>query len=235
MSISVRTRFEIFKRDNFTCRYCGKKSPEVILQLDHIIPVAGGGTNDDMNLVTSCFECNSGKSDKPLSEITTGENPYDKAVELLERERQLKEYYVVQEQVRQRLEADHMWLVKQTNFRFARASWDQFIRRALEDFSRYEILKALDRTWNKVGYEEDDGQKYFCGIIRNWREERKATERRPIECWVCSKAMTPSDAYISVCSEPCLDNMITRFKALFKPKHDGASKDPPGDEGNQPK
>lgn len=61
-------RFEVFKRDSFTCQYCGRKAPDVVLQCDHIVPVAGGGTNDPMNLATSCVECNSGKSDKSLDE-----------------------------------------------------------------------------------------------------------------------------------------------------------------------
>lgn len=31
-------RFEVFKRDNFTCRYCGQAPPTAILEVDHIIP-----------------------------------------------------------------------------------------------------------------------------------------------------------------------------------------------------
>jgi hypothetical protein len=30
MALSVRTRFEVFKRDEFTCQYCGRKSPDVV-------------------------------------------------------------------------------------------------------------------------------------------------------------------------------------------------------------
>jgi 5-methylcytosine-specific restriction endonuclease McrA len=56
-----KLRFEILKRDNFTCRYCGRKPPEVVLEIDHIIPVVEGGTNDWGNLITSCFDCNRGK------------------------------------------------------------------------------------------------------------------------------------------------------------------------------
>lgn len=68
--VSVRVRFEVFKRDNFTCRYCGRRPPDVELALDHLIPVADGGTNDDENLVCSCDACNAGKSDRPVSELT---------------------------------------------------------------------------------------------------------------------------------------------------------------------
>ena len=61
--ISTRTRFEVFKRDGFTCQYCGGKPPAAILHIDHITPVSAGGTNDLANLVTSCKDCNLGKSD----------------------------------------------------------------------------------------------------------------------------------------------------------------------------
>lgn len=67
-ALSQKTRFEVFKRDSFTCVYCGRKAPDVVLQVDHIVPVAKGGTNDILNLVTSCVECNQGKSDRQLSD-----------------------------------------------------------------------------------------------------------------------------------------------------------------------
>ena len=45
-SLSNKIRFEVFKRDNFTCQYCGRKAPEIVLNVDHIEPVSKGGTND---------------------------------------------------------------------------------------------------------------------------------------------------------------------------------------------
>lgn len=66
-SISKRTRFEVFKRDNFTCQYCGRMAPDVVLEIDHINPVANKGNNDIINLITSCFDCNRGKGKRLLS------------------------------------------------------------------------------------------------------------------------------------------------------------------------
>lgn len=66
-AISTRTRFEVFKRDSFKCQYCGASAPDVLLEVDHINPVANGGTNDILNLITACEKCNGGKSDKLLS------------------------------------------------------------------------------------------------------------------------------------------------------------------------
>lgn len=59
--ISKKLRFEVFKRDSFICQYCGKSAPSVVLEVDHIEPVSKGGTNDILNLVTSCFDCNNGR------------------------------------------------------------------------------------------------------------------------------------------------------------------------------
>ena len=40
--ISKALRFEVFKRDSFTCQYCGRSAPEVVLEVDHIVPVSKG-------------------------------------------------------------------------------------------------------------------------------------------------------------------------------------------------
>jgi 5-methylcytosine-specific restriction endonuclease McrA len=72
-SLSKSLRFEIFKRDSFTCQYCGGKAPEVLLHVDHIEPVSKGGGNDLLNLITSCEPCNAGKSDRRLADNTAVE------------------------------------------------------------------------------------------------------------------------------------------------------------------
>jgi hypothetical protein len=60
MAVSKRTRYEVLKRDNFTCRYC--RSTEQSLKVDHVIPVALGGSDDPSNLVAACQDCNAGKA-----------------------------------------------------------------------------------------------------------------------------------------------------------------------------
>lgn len=62
MAVSKRLRYEILRRDSHTCRYCGASAPDVPLRVDHVTPVALGGTDEPSNLVTSCDPCNSGKS-----------------------------------------------------------------------------------------------------------------------------------------------------------------------------
>jgi len=112
MPVSVRIRFEVLKRDNFTCRYCGRTSPAIVLEVDHIVPAIEGGSDDPINLATSCWECNRGKSCVPLSETLTGEDPHDRAVLILERERQLREYNAVLAEARNRREASAWALLR---------------------------------------------------------------------------------------------------------------------------
>lgn len=88
--IPPKKRFEVFKRDSFKCQYCGKSSPEVTLQVDHINPVAKGGTNDIMNLVTSCAECNLGKGAKALDDKSAIEKQKRQLDELNERREQMR-------------------------------------------------------------------------------------------------------------------------------------------------
>lgn len=69
MAVTKRMRFEVFKRDGFTCQYCGRKPPQVTLEPDHVLAVSDGGPDVMENLVTACFDCNRGKSNVPLTSI----------------------------------------------------------------------------------------------------------------------------------------------------------------------
>lgn len=63
-TLTAQLRFAILTRDAYTCRYCGRKPPEVTLEVDHVVPFSKGGSSDPDNLVTACRECNRGKSDQ---------------------------------------------------------------------------------------------------------------------------------------------------------------------------
>ena len=62
MAVSKRLRYEILRRDNHTCRYCGGSAPDVVLTVDHVVPTALGGSDDPTNLVAACKDCNAGKT-----------------------------------------------------------------------------------------------------------------------------------------------------------------------------
>lgn len=89
-ALSKKLRFEVFKRDSFQCQYCGSAAPQVILHVDHIEPVAKGGTNEIANLITSCATCNSGKSDRCLSDDTAVARSKKQLDDLQERREQIE-------------------------------------------------------------------------------------------------------------------------------------------------
>jgi hypothetical protein len=88
MALSKGKRFDVFKRDGFTCQYCGQRPPDVVLEVDHIHPISKGGTDDDLNLITACYNCNRGKRAKVLSDV--GPKP-DADLEYLAVQQELKE------------------------------------------------------------------------------------------------------------------------------------------------
>lgn len=77
-------------------------APDVVLEIDHINPVANGGDNDIMNLITSCFDCNRGKGKKKLTEKD----------EIKKQQEQLKELNTKREQLEMMLE----WKKELNNF-----------------------------------------------------------------------------------------------------------------------
>jgi hypothetical protein len=89
-STGKKLRFEVFKRDSFTCQYCGAKAPDVLLHVDHIKPVARGGADVIMNLITSCAACNGGKGARELSDSTAVAKQHTQAASLQERREQLE-------------------------------------------------------------------------------------------------------------------------------------------------
>ena len=60
--ISHTQAFRIALRDNFTCRFCGSRPGNDLIEIDHLIPVCHGGSDADENLVAACKKCNRGKS-----------------------------------------------------------------------------------------------------------------------------------------------------------------------------
>lgn len=185
MSISLKVRFEVFKRDSFTCRYCGKKPPEVTLEVDHIIPVFEGGKDDINNLITSCFNCNRGKGKTPLDILPNSIS--DNLSIIKEQQKQTKQYYKYLGEIAQQKESDIKEIgiyffdkfakSKRTKGRFIFTPGGREysgIKQFLKVFTKYEIMEAIDISFGKLGFYCDDAKvfKYTCGILHNWRKSR---------------------------------------------------------------
>ena len=65
--MTSKLRQYIKERDGFACKKCGasiKEEPNLLLEIDHIIPVSKGGLTAEENLQTLCWRCNRKKGAK---------------------------------------------------------------------------------------------------------------------------------------------------------------------------
>lgn len=171
-AISTKTRFEVFKRDRFTCQYCGAHPPGVLLHIDHITAVVSGGTNAIDNLVTACEPCNLGKGARPLHAVP--QTLAAKAKETQERESQLLGYQAILEGRRLRIEAE-TWRVLEhlAGSSLKDAPRDDFgsVQRFIERLGVHSVLEAVDIALaSPVAYHKRF--RYFCGVC--WNRIREA-------------------------------------------------------------
>lgn len=165
-SLSKRARFEVFKRDGFTCQYCGAHPPAVVLECDHVVPVAEGGGNEMDNLVTSCMDCNRGKAAVSLNVVP--QSLAEKAAQIAEREEQLRGYSAVLEARRERLE-DETWRVMELLYpgkeTVPRESFNS-VQKFIEKLGVHAVLEAGDIALAGPAR----GKRvflYFCGVCWN--------------------------------------------------------------------
>lgn len=177
MAITKKLRFEVFKRDGFTCAYCGKSPPDVILEIDHIEPKSHGGKDDINNLITACFDCNRGKKDISLSKAPT--QLIENLEILKEKEEQLKEYRKIVKKIETRKKKDIEEISKIYSEHFEEWEFtDRFknstLRRFLDLLPKHEIKNALHIAISRFLNNEDRVIKYFCGIC--WNKIRNKDE-----------------------------------------------------------
>ncbi len=150
-AISKKTRFEVFKRDKFTCQYCGAKAPEVVLECDHINPVANGGDSGIMNLATACSGCNNGKGARKLDDRSVVERQRAQVEELQTRREQLEMMLqwrdTEQAQAIDEVDAISDRMGDRGGF-VPNESGRQTIRRWLKRYSLTEILVAMDEAFD---------------------------------------------------------------------------------------
>jgi hypothetical protein len=171
-SLSKRTRFEVFKRDMFACQYCGQTPPDAILEVDHILPFSKGGVDHEANLLTSCFDCNRGKADIPLSEI---HQPVTEQLrEAKERALQLQAFndFLMQQRECTDLAIEHLGLRwfnaihrQQDKFVFSQER-RQSVRVFLARLPQARVLQAMDVAMARIPadrWSDWKRWKYFCG------------------------------------------------------------------------
>lgn len=168
-AISKKTRFEIFKRDGFVCQYCGNTPPTVVLQVDHIHPVAEGGDNSMDNLITCCAGCNIGKGARLIS--SAPQSLKDKAENIKEAEEQLMGFYKIMNAKRERIDREAWQIVDYLKIQNNDGSVDTpnftSIKRFLEKISFYAVAEAAEIAWGAKPYSANARFRYFCGVCWN--------------------------------------------------------------------
>lgn len=175
-NIGKKLRFEVFKRDEFTCTYCGRKPPAVVLQVDHVIPVADDGPDTLENLATSCFDCNSGKSDRALSVLP--ETAASRADLLAEREEQEREFAKLLRARRKRQEStieDIEKILLQGSDLVFTERFRISVKTFLEQLSLDRVTLAAEMAYNRI-HRPEPRLKYFCGIC--WKFIREGNDAR---------------------------------------------------------
>lgn len=174
-TISKKTCFEVFKRDGFACQYCGAHPPEVILEVDHIVPVAEGGADEFDNYITACFPCNRGKGTVSLDRIP--QSLADKAAEVAEREEQILGYNDVMRAARIRIDED----VESVNLVYERFvpgyelsdSSRVSVRMFVEKLGVFPVIDAMELAGERWAHCNSKVFRYFCGICWNRIREQE--------------------------------------------------------------
>ncbi len=179
MAVTKRVRYEVLRRDNFTCRYCGGSAPDVRLVVDHVLPEVLGGKSEPSNLVAACEPCNSGKTsttpDGPLVEdVKQDAIRWARAMQIAAQgaasERDERD------QFRQAfLDKWNVWKVD-GEFIPLPIEWpntiDAFSRAGLE---ATDIADAVDIAMRKQHIKHGSLFKYFCGICWRMLDDRRET------------------------------------------------------------
>ncbi|MFJ6239812.1 HNH endonuclease [Streptomyces griseus] len=182
MAVSKRLRYEILRRDSHTCRYCGATAPDVPLRVDHVTPVALGGTDTPGNLVTACQDCNSGKSSSTV-DATLVANVSNDAIRWAD---------AMKQAAANMLEEEKPKLEYRANFRAQWDRWEIADGKPLElpgdwkpSIERFRVAGLPAWVWGDIvdtamGYEKvlnSNKFKYCCGVAWNKVSELHAGAR----------------------------------------------------------
>lgn len=158
-------RFEVLRRDNFTCVYCGAKAPDTTLHVDHVVPESLGGLDEATNLVTACEDCNQGKAGRTLTEDRVEQVAAD-AARWSAAMAQAAQEHAARRAARDRL-LDFFWQTWTAELSpdYLEPDWDEAIERfdqnGLSTDDLYELVQA---TSNSIASRP---WRYFCGCCQN--------------------------------------------------------------------
>lgn len=190
MAVSKRTRFEVLRRDEHTCRYCGQSAPDVKLTIDHVLPVALGGTDDPGNLVAACRDCNAGKASTSPDEHRVAQVADDalRWAAAMKRASELAHMDRAQEQAMLTHFRDHVWRAwrfgpkDKPNYFDLPIDWESAIRRQIEQgLTMGDLEHAVNVALTNKYVNFGDEFRYFMGVCRGMLSDRMDRARTLID------------------------------------------------------
>jgi hypothetical protein len=178
---SKKLRFDVFKRDRFTCQYCGAQPPGVVLEVDHIHPVVEGGKTSIDNLITACEPCNRGKGKRVLGDRAIRPDADILYLQTLQEIGELKRF---QEAERQRDEA-LMELAEDLQDRWVDVSGDEYapatevLVQMLRKYSPEVVNKAV-LVVAKKQFEGHFGGRWRGVISYLWGTAKRISEQMEV-------------------------------------------------------
>lgn len=174
-TISASTRWSVFARDGFSCRYCGANAGEegVDLVVDHVLSVADGGDDRIDNLATACRRCNGGKGARSLKSAPTAQEVVDRISKqtstlkkqlLAMRKLSKAKQEVEQEIVNMKCEAYEVETIRLSH------KETLFASNLIQEFGVDKLREWYELAACRFVY-SDDAIQYVCGIARNVRKE----------------------------------------------------------------
>jgi hypothetical protein len=174
MAVSKRTRYEVLRRDNFTCRYCRSSEGEMVV--DHVTPIALGGSDDPSNLVAACRDCNAGKASTSPEAATVADVRDDelrwsaalaKAAEITTEQaswtKTLTDWF------------EDTWYLEMPQWAYLPDDWKEtVIRFESLGVSTHVMRNVIEIVATKHHVEQRARFKYFCGIC--WNKVRELQE-----------------------------------------------------------
>lgn len=173
MAVSKSLRFQVLRRDNYTCRYCGRSAPEVQLTIDHVVATALGGKDEPGNLVTACTECNGGKSATPADAALIDDVAQD-AVRWARAQkvaaRQLLDRLAARDELRATFKAEwDNWTLTETKQPLPLPdSWPNTVDNLLgAGLPLVALIDCIDVAMRTDGVKTENTFRYMCGVAWN--------------------------------------------------------------------
>lgn len=183
MAVSKRLRYEILRRDSHTCRYCGASAPDVPLRVDHVTPVALGGSDKPENLATSCEPCNSGKSSATVDAATVADVSDDAlrwSAAMKQAADELREQQAPRLAYRKSFEKEWSGWTREVGWKTEKVQLPDSWKSSLDTFYEAGLPQEvwpdiIEKAMTNPTVRVDNTFRYACGI--GWRMVKELQER----------------------------------------------------------